>query len=374
MSIDSKTFSDVISKATTNSAGNKIIEIEMAKKEGAKGYESKLPTEALIKASENTIVKVNTEAANVILPVSAIKNIKSENIAIDIVKPETKDVINLNILTGKKIETGVVVQIKADDKVVTSDNLSNSIIVTLPKKVEDKTNAKYLTVMKVDNNGELKPIVSSKYVESMESIAFKTKDSGQYIVVNNYKAFEDTKSVEWAKEAIEVLASREVIKGIDTKRFAPLNNVTRADFIVMLVRALDLNAQVKENFTDVEKENYYYEAVGIAKELGITNGIGNNKFNPKAQITRQDMIVLAERALSKVGDYKFNKTQVNLEQFNDATKVSDYAKESVSKFIAEGFLKGSNNSINPDLPTKRAEVATILYRIIDKYYSYDEIK
>lgn len=49
---------------------------------------------------------------------------------------------------------------------------------------------------------------------------------------------------------------------------------------MLLVRTLGLSASVKANFADVSTSDYYYEAVGIAKAVGITTGIGNNRFNP----------------------------------------------------------------------------------------------
>ena len=60
---------------------------------------------------------------------------------------------------------------------------------------------------------------------------------------------------------------------------------------------MGVDAKVDGNFDDIDKDAYYYEEIGKAKMLGITYGIGNNKFSPDASITRQDMMVLTERAL-----------------------------------------------------------------------------
>jgi len=78
------------------------------------------------------------------------------------------------------------------------------------------------------------------------------------------------------------LASKGVINGTSDTTFTPQADITRADFMILLVKALGLTAEVTSNFDDVSEKDYYYEYVGIAKELGITTGVGNNKFNPKA--------------------------------------------------------------------------------------------
>ncbi len=83
--------------------------------------------------------------------------------------------------------------------------------------------------------------------------------------------------------------------------------VPRADFLVLLVRTLALSASIKDNFADISSSDYYYAAVGVAKALGIATGVGNNRFNPKAHITRQDMMVLAQRALSRAGNARGNR-------------------------------------------------------------------
>jgi len=45
--------------------------------------------------------------------------------------------------------------------------------------------------------------------------------------------------------------------------------------VKLLIKTLGLTTDFENNFNDVSKENYYYEAVGIARKLGITTGNGN---------------------------------------------------------------------------------------------------
>jgi len=96
------------------------------------------------------------------------------------------------------------------------------------------------------------------------------------------KAFEDIEDYPWAKEAIETLATLGIIKGTSETTFEPGKNITRAEFITLLVRAFNLEnmGEIDSNFDDVEQHMYYYGPIGIAKKLGIVKGVGNNKFNP----------------------------------------------------------------------------------------------
>lgn len=147
------------------------------------------------------------------------------------------------------------------------------------------------------------------------------------------KAFEDIEDYPWAKEAIETLATLGIIKGTSETTFEPGKNITRAEFITLLVRAFNLEnmGEIDSNFDDVEQHMYYYGPIGIAKKLGIVKGVGNNKFNPDAQITREDMMVMVARALELTKKVTITGTFNDISRFNDASQVSDYAIESVRR-------------------------------------------
>jgi Uncharacterized protein contain chitin-binding domain type 3 len=175
--------------------------------------------------------------------------------------------------------------------------------------------------------------------------------------------FQDLASVPWAKQAIEVLASKGIINGTSSATFEPQANITRADFLKLLIGALGLQAEAEENFEDVSRSDYYYEAAGIAKKLGISSGVGNNKLNPKASITREDMMVMVERALKAAGKELGGNQANSLSKFKDAAQVAGYAQDSIAALVQTGLIVGNANHINPKGSTTRAEAAVLLYRI-----------
>ncbi len=178
--------------------------------------------------------------------------------------------------------------------------------------------------------------------------------------------FADMGNYPWAREAVETLASKGIISGTSATTFDPGKKITRADFMVMLVKALKLKADFTDNFADINKDAYYYEAVGIAKKLGITAGTGNNKFNPKGEITRQDMMVLVVNALKAAGIEIEAGTATDMAGFKDASKVAGYAQDAAAALIKAGLIKGSDNSINPRNDLIRAEAAAVIYQIYFK--------
>jgi len=163
------------------------------------------------------------------------------------------------------------------------------------------------------------------------------------------------------------LASKGIINGTSKNTYSPVANITRADYLVLIVKTLGLTARFDGNFDDVEPGTYYYEAIGIAKELGIATGVGNNLFNPMENISRQDMMVLTARALEKYKGLKAADDTAVLNKFYDKGDIAEYALDSMATLVKEGLIAGSGDKLNPKAFTTRAEAAVILYRIYNKY-------
>jgi len=177
--------------------------------------------------------------------------------------------------------------------------------------------------------------------------------------------FTDIDGYPWAANEIMTLASKGIIKGTSATTFSPANNIKRADYMILLVRMLGLTADFTDNFDDVPQDAYYYREIGSAKGLGLTTGVGDNKFNPEAEITRQDMFVLAYRILIQQGAIEPAGIEV-LKQFNDNTFIADYAKEALATLAKSELVKGNENNINPLGLATRAETAVFIYQFIGK--------
>lgn len=171
----------------------------------------------------------------------------------------------------------------------------------------------------------------------------------------------------WAKSAIEELDAAGIVKGTSETTFEPGKRISRADFILLLVRALELEAKFDTNFDDIAANAYYAEAVGIAKQLGLATGIGGNRFEPKAEISRQDMMVLTTRALRQLGKLNENKAVLNPAYFADTAQVSKYAEKSVAGLVEAGIIEGDGRALHPQAAATRAEVVVMIHRIYMNY-------
>lgn len=171
---------------------------------------------------------------------------------------------------------------------------------------------------------------------------------------------------DWAAAAINTLQEKGIIKGTSETTFSPESNITRADFVLLLVRALGLKADSNSNFADVSQEDYYYEALGIAKKLGIIAGVDDSNFDPTGEISRQDMMVIIAKALKAVNKLSSNGSDEDLKGYSDASSIAEYAIDSVAALVKEGIIEGDGKSINPTDTATRAETAVVIYRIYVK--------
>lgn len=136
--------------------------------------------------------------------------------------------------------------------------------------------------------------------------------------------------------------------------------------MLLVVRALGLEAESGSGFADVSQGAYYYEALSIAKQLGIINGTDGSNFNPKGEISRQDMMVIAARALKVVNKLSAGGSTGDLSGYTDSNKVAKYAVNSVAALVREGIVRGDGTSIHPAAATTRAEAAVMIFRILKK--------
>ena len=176
----------------------------------------------------------------------------------------------------------------------------------------------------------------------------------------------------WAADAINALADDGIIKGTSENTFSPAANITRADFAILLVRAFKLASESEENFADVQSSDYFAKELAVARNTGLVNGIGDNKFAPRNNITRQDMMVIVYRAMKdSFEELTTDEIDEILSKYPDCEDVADYAREAVAYLIKAGLINGVTGKmgltsyIGGGLNTTRAEVAVLIKRILD---------
>ena len=175
-------------------------------------------------------------------------------------------------------------------------------------------------------------------------------------------SFVDLEDVSWAKNAILSLASKGIVSGKKDFMFCPSDNITRAEFVKILVGVLELDIVEKDiSFTDVTADDWSHKYIATAVENGIVNGVTDTLFGKDEAITRQDMVTMTVRALVKKG-VVLPKSELT---FADEQEIASYAKESVSAAASLGIVNGvGDNRFAPVNYTTRAEASKLLYEVM----------
>ncbi|NQX58646.1 DUF7594 domain-containing protein [Paenibacillus qinlingensis] len=369
--IDTATLSKAFEQATPDNKGNKVISVTLSEQPGAKTYSLDLPkTGFLVGKSGNgksdKAISLQTPIGTVTIPDNMFKaNDVKETTQVG-VSIGWADTSLINAETREKIGNKPVIELNAmvDGKVVPwkNNNAPVTVSIAYTPTAQELKHPEHIAIWYVDGAGKITK-VPAKYDVSTGKITFKTTHFSMYAVGYEVKSFTDLTQVKWAEGAIQVLASKGIVNGTSDTTYSPSANISRADFLQLLVGALGITSEVESNFVDVSKTDYYYEAAGIALKLGVSNGVGNNKLNPTAAISRQDMMVMVERALRISGKDLSSGAGVDLSSFQDAGQVADYAKASLIALIANGFVEGADHLLNPSGQTTRAEAAVLMYRV-----------
>lgn len=201
-----------------------------------------------------------------------------------------------------------------------------------------------------------------------EGLSGKNADVAVKPVIFEDKTFDDIKEHK-NQTAIESLASRGIIDGMDDVSYCPENTMTRAQFATIVVRALGVPERDGYNFADVNENDWFYSYVNTAYHYGIINGVSDTEFNPEGEISREEMVTMTARAAKLCGmmtDYNEESIRNTLAEFPDYITVSDWAMPAMAFCYYEKLLDGSVMNIEPKTKITRAEMAQLLYNMLGK--------
>jgi len=191
-------------------------------------------------------------------------------------------------------------------------------------------------------------------------------------IVDSSEVFTDVKSKGWYKNAVDFVYSYGIMAGDGAEdTFRPNKTMNRAMVVTVLWRiegeAAPSDSYVNA-FTDL-KQDWYKTAVHWAAENGIVKGKSETRFDPNASVTREELCAMIQRYLAFKGIA--TEDSADIDSFPDSAKVSKWAKENVKWAVGAGVIGGKAENgetiLAPRGNATRAECATILMRICEKY-------
>ena len=142
-----------------------------------------------------------------------------------------------------------------------------------------------------------------------------------------------------------------------TVLFRPDSFVTRAEFTAMVVNIFKKDVDIKEpGFSDVNKDDWFYDAVSYAFSEGLIIGYEDGTFKPIENMYRQDSAVL----VANLFNIEFFEKGVDI-IFEDEDTFSGYAYQSIKNLASHGIVKGyPDRTFRPFNLITRAEAVKML--------------
>lgn len=351
-------------------ADKKTVEIVLETPAAGEKAKAEVPAALFTEAAKKNakaVVEITTAEASYKLPVSEIKiadlakklGTTADNVKINI----SVNVVNKNV-KGLKLASDVIeftIEAVAGNK--------KQSITTFSTYVEREINgdanfnkAKSVAVrLNADGTFAAIPTLFDGKTATVKSLT-----NSEYTIVENSKTFKDVKSG-WAKEYIDTLASKYIVYGKATGEYEPGKHMTRAEFAVLLVRALGLpTAKYDGSFKDVKGIEWFAKKgeLTAAVKYGVIKGKGDGTFAPNEKITRAQAAAMIERAM-KISFVNYDFSQLDktkaLKDFKDAKQVGSWAKSGVEAVYQAGIVNGKGDgTFNPNGYTQRNEMAAIL--------------
>lgn len=363
------------------------------------------------------------------------KAVKNQQVLLE----QVKDDIN-NYLKHTYLDNGVRKSkykvAKSETQIKTSSDVTNQLVVTLEDQSSEAKNLVYtFKNLKLDETANVKttPITLNNttkegYAE-LSKKAFELEKQGKNIEVvkqemsstvlrlkvykvsgntkthienvditgmNDFKAYNFVK-VSGNGDFVGHWAEKEIVDGMvkkwvdNSSKFRPDDSITRAEFAKIVCEAYGLTPEVgeKENFSDVNKNDWFYDYVVALNNDGVINGYEDGTFKPNAPITREEAAkILSANGVGLSLGYsttklagetfktdasgnvvvdnngnKVHNVSTDLKtMFRDSNKVGVWADESVAELAKAGVINGydKDNTFKPQNNITRAEMMTMI--------------
>ena len=172
----------------------------------------------------------------------------------------------------------------------------------------------------------------------------------------------DVEPGRWFSEPINFCYNAGLMNGMGKGQFQPQAQMTRAMLVQVLYNISGYEAE-SYGFTDVASNRWYYKAINWAAKEGIVNGMTATTFAPDLPVTREQMVTILQRYAAKFGPALAE--QETLSAYNDAGKVSNFARGAMCWAVENGIINGKTPvTLDPQGKATRAEIATVLMRFV----------
>ena len=275
-----------------------------------------------------------------------------------IVKEEGKDTLTKN----------KSVKIQKQDANVLEFEVKN---IKLTKKSDDRYELTFTVKdapkdMKIDVNGNnvkynIDKDGNAKVVYDLRNLKNDTKLKLK-ITADGYKEFTYEKEV---KDIKEIKTFNQYVVGYPDGTFGPERNITRAEAVAMFTRLVRGKVETTSRTTRYSDANnqWYSDALNYATDKGYISGYTDGRFNPNANMTREEFAQMISKYVSENVKKVEDNTLISFKDVSD----KNWSKSAIQDALERGIIKGyEDGTFRGDRDITRAEAVRMLNRTFDR--------
>jgi hypothetical protein len=168
----------------------------------------------------------------------------------------------------------------------------------------------------------------------------------------------------WAKAEIENWTEKEIINGYKDGTFKPNDNITRAEFITLINKVINIQEEEEISFEDVDGSEWYYKDLKKAIYGEYIGGYEDKTFRANDNITRQEVAVILQSLVQLQAS-----EESGLEKFTDTEDIPTWSRAALNLAVQKGYLTGyADNSLKASNYITRAESVKVLTNVFGTIY------
>lgn len=176
--------------------------------------------------------------------------------------------------------------------------------------------------------------------------------------------FADVAQDAWYYADVSYVYQNGLFNGVTGSSFAPSGKMQRCMMTTVLHRlAGEPSVDYSPLFVDIPNGQWYTAGTIWAGRLGVVTGVGDGRFDPGSNVTRQEIAVILHRYAVGIGLDAGGRA--DLSRFPDAGSVAAWGRDAIAWAVDAGILNGNGGSLLPGGDATRAEVAAMLHRFAD---------
>lgn len=181
--------------------------------------------------------------------------------------------------------------------------------------------------------------------------------------------YSDVSKDNWYYDAVMTIADKHLMSGVSETSFGPEAPVNRAMFVTILGRMANAKADqsVDTGFSDVINDGWSTGYILWAVQNGIATGNTDGGFDQYGIITREQLIAMLYR-FAVMNGFDTDSQGQDLSAFSDIGVVSPYAETAMKWAVEKGIIIASGGLLDPKGQATRGQTAVMLDRFLTQFY------